>query len=220
MDKRAATLLLLIIACSQPAERRAATKPVARVPKPPAVSGPKLMPVDEGTSDPMLVSFRNTVIDAIEDEDPKTLAQLIDPKVRTSFGDDKGGGKLNLTALQHALALGGTFQKDSDVPRFWAPYVYSTWPESHDAFGEVAVTAADVPLHQTIDPASPSIATLHYDILTLLDQDPAAPMRHVRTADKREGWVGSQFVRSPVDYRAALVKRNGTWKIEAFVAGD
>jgi hypothetical protein len=259
MDKHALPLLLLFVAaCSQPVEKPVATKPAAPAPKlapaakPSTVSGPKLMPVDEATSDPTLVSFRNTLIDAIEHQDDKTLAQLVDPKVRTSFGDDcpecplppagDGGQRPaegrdskplirpsatfsplrgeKALALEHALALGGTFQKGSDVPRFWAPYVYSAWPESHDAFTEVAVIANDVPLHQSNDAASPSIATLQYDILTTLDHDQAAPMRHVRTADKREGWVETQFVRSPIDYRAGLVKKNGGWKIEAFVAGD
>lgn len=220
MDKFAVALLLIGAACAQPAETPVVPKPAAPVPKPSMVSGPKLMPVDEAPRDPTLVSFRNIVIDAIQHQDQKTLAEVVDPKIRTSFGDDKGGGKLNLSALEHALALGGTFQKDSDVPRFWAPYVYSTWPESHDAFSDVAVIAADVPLHQSNDPASPSIATLQYDILTVIGPDAQAPMRHVRTADKREGWVEARFVRSSIDYRAALVKRNGSWKIETLVAGD
>jgi hypothetical protein len=220
MDKLAIALLLTVAGCAQPVETPAPTKPVKAVPKPPVVSGPKLMPVDEAPRDPTLVSFRNTVIDAIQHQDAKTIADSVDPKIRTSFGDDKGGRNLNLSALEHVLALGGTFQKESDVPRFWAPYVYSAWPESHDAFSESAVIAADVPLHQSNDPASPSVATLQYDIVNVLDTDAGASMRHVRTADKREGWVESQFLRSSVDYRAALVKRDGRWKIETFVAGD
>jgi len=220
MDKPAIALVVMLAACAQPVEKPVATKPVAPVPKPPAVSGPKLMPVDEAQRDPMLVSFRNQVLEAIDHNDQKALAQLIDPKVRTSFGDDKGGGKVNLSALEHALALGGSFQKGSDVPRFWAPYVYSEWPEAHDAFSEAAIIAEDVPLHQSNDPASPAVATLRYDIVKMLDTTSDAPMRHVRTADGHEGWVESSRVRSSIDYRAGLVRKDGAWKIEAFVAGD
>jgi len=220
MDKFAVALVLVFVACSQPVEKPVETKPVAPAPKPPAVSGPKLMPVDEAKRDPTLVSFRNQVFDAIQHQDQKSLSQLIDPQVRTSFGDDKGGGKVNLMALEHALALGGSFQKGSDVPRFWAPYVYSEWPEAHDPFSEAAIIAEDVPLHASSDPASPAIATLRYDIVKMLDTTSGAPMRHVRTADGHEGWVESNRVRSSIDYRAGLVRKAGAWKIEAFVAGD
>ena len=45
-------------------------------------------------------------------------------------------------------------------------------------------------------------------------------MSHVRTAEGREGWVESKFVRSPVGYRAAIARHGNSWKIETLVAGD
>ena len=34
------------------------------------------------------------------------------------------------------------------------------------------------------------------------------------------GWIRSRFVRSPIDYRAGFVRRNGRWWLRALVAGD
>ena len=42
----------------------------------------------------------------------------------------------------------------------------------------------------------------------------------VQLADGRTGWVASEFIRSPVDYRAIFARRAGRWLLEALIAGD
>ena len=230
-------LLLCFAACSQPqspVHTETAPEPprVTLPPKPPAVTGAKLTPVDEAPRDPSLVAFRSALLAALERRDTKALLAALDPKIRTSFGagggidgfraqwkPDQPGSRI-WTELEQVLKLGGKFQSGGDVPRFWAPYVYSAWPDRQDAFETYAVIAEDVPLHQSNDMNSPSIATLAYDIVTRIGNETDAPLRHVRTADGREGFVEARFVRSPVGYRAGMVRRGDTWKIDAFVAGD
>lgn len=230
--------LLCLVACSQPHQQPPAPPPATppprlESPKAPAVSGPKLMPVDEASREPSLVAFRSALLAAIDRRDTEALLAALDPHIRTSFGE--GGGidafrkqwkpeqrdSRIWTELEQILKLGGTFQKGGNVPRFWTPYVYSAWPDRQDAFEAYAVIAANVPLHQSNDATSQPIATLAYDIVTRVGQNDAdAPMHHVRTSDGHEGFVEARFLRSPIDYRAGLVKRADGWKIEAFVAGD
>lgn len=42
----------------------------------------------------------------------------------------------------------------------------------------------------------------------------------VELADKRKGWLQAKYVRSAVDFRAAIQKQRGVWKMNAFLAGD
>jgi hypothetical protein len=83
-----------------------------------------------------------------------------------------------------------------------------------------AVIDNDVPLHEANDPTSRSIATLSYDIVTRAGNDDEGALRHVRAADGREGWVEERVLRSPIGFRAGLVRKGDQWKIEALVAGD
>jgi hypothetical protein len=79
-----------------------------------------------------------------------------------------------------------------------------------------------VPLHAAADASSPALATLRYDIVEIIQGTGETPagFKHVRTADGKEGWVATDAVRSPIAHRAGIVQKNGTWKIEALVAGD
>ena len=206
------------------------TVPPPAAPEPPAapvVKGPKLMPVDEATKDPSLVAFREELLAAVRRRDADAVIALADPKIRTSFGG--GGGAQDLRKnlgqpgvwedLERLLTQGGSFQGES----FWAPYVYSSWPEAHDAFASLAITGENVPLRESADASAPAVATLSYDIVQRagdVGRDPGA-WQNVKTADDRTGWVESRFARSPVGYRAGFLKNNeGKWRMNALVAGD
>ena len=195
MKKPSIATILVLVACASTAPR---------------VSGPTLAPVDEAVRDPTLVVFRQQLLSAVRAHDEAALVAALDPHVRTSFGS--GGGAKDFkplwNELEFVLTHGGTFRGD----RFWAPYVYSAWPEQYDPFEHLAVVGKDVPLR---DAEKKIIATLSYDIVKRLPD-----VGHVRTFDGHEGWVDPKFLYSPVGYRAGLVKRDGEWLIEAFVAGD
>jgi hypothetical protein len=242
MHKVVALLAVALVACSQqevatdaPAIPPGATAP-PQAPQPapqtaPEVEGPELRPVDEASMDPSLVEFRRLLLEAIRRRDRSMLEAAIHPNIRTSFGN--GGGIAEFRekwsddeiwqVLEAVLKNGGTWQKGSDVPRFWAPYVYSAWPDSEDAFESLAVIADNIPLRQAADPKSNVIGILRWDIVkrtgSQSPQSAAAPFTKVRTADGREGWVETKYLRSPIDYRAGLVKTD-SWKIDALVAGD
>jgi hypothetical protein len=197
----------------------------------PAVQGPKLMPVDEATSDPSLVAFRDELLAAVRRRDADAVVALADPKIRTSFGGGGGAAdfKRNLAQpgvwedFELLLTQGGKFVGEGAGRSFWAPYVYSAWPDAHDAFASLAITGEKVPLYESADKNSRVIATLSYDIVqragdTGRDID---EWQNVKTADGHTGWVEARSVRSPVGYRAGFLKnKEGKWQINALVAGD
>lgn len=209
------------------------SQPVDTAPRAPAapaataVQGPKLPPVDETAKDPTLVAFRDQLLAAVRRRDADAVVALADPKIRTSFGDGGGADALR-TALQkpgvwedfeQLLSQGGSFQGES----FWAPYVYSAWPDAQDAFTSLAITGENVPLRESRDASSRAIATLSYDIVQRGGEPgrDEGNWRQVKTADGHTGWVEAKYVRSPIGYRAGFLKnKEGQWRMNALVAGD
>lgn len=192
----------------------------------PAVNGPKLTPVDDAPQDAALAAYRDRLVDAVRRNDVDGVLALVDPKIRTSFGDGGGAAELKkslareevMADLEFVLTHGGTFQGEGESRSFWAPYVYSAWPDQHDAFQSLVAIDEHVPLRESKDPSSPVVATLAYDIVTLVKSD--GELRQVKTADGKIGWVDARNVRSPIGYRAGFNKVQGEWKMNAFVAGD
>lgn len=196
----------------------------------PSVDGPKLMPVDEGSQDPSFASFRSNLLEAVRRKDAAALIKAVNPKIRTSFGEGGGVGDFKTQwkladpnspiwpELEFILTHGGTFNKLSKQPQFWAPYVYSAWPESHDAFAEVAIVGENIPLRADKSADAKAIAMLSNDIVKRDKDD--GPWTLITTADGKSGWVESQHVRSPIGYRAGFTKNGETWQMDALVAGD
>jgi len=193
----------------------------------------RLCPVDDAAKDPSFDAYRQQLRAAVQQRDEAKLLPLIDPAIRTSFGD--GGGiddfKSSLsrtegsswTVLEKVLSLGGSFRGEGEQASFWAPYVYSNWPESIDPFQYVAAIRKGVFLRTTPAAAAHTVGTADWAILELLPADTPPSTRnwlHVKTADGQEGWVHTSDVHSPVGYRAGFNKMNGQWKMTAFVAGD
>lgn len=208
-----------------------ATEATATAPSPPSVSGPKLIPVDEATSDPSLVAFRNDLLAAVRRRDADAVVALADPKIRTSFGGG-GGAEAFRRALaqpgvwedfERLLTQGGKFVGEGPGRSFWAPYVYGAWPDAHDAFASLAITGENVPLLESADKNARVIATLSYDIVQRagdIGRD-IGEWHNVKTADGHTGWVEARFVRSPIGYRAGFLEnKDGKWQINALVAGD
>lgn len=201
-----------------------ATETAPAAPAAPVVQGPKLAPVDEAGKDPSLVAFREELITAVRSRNADAVIALSDPKIRTSFGD--GGGSEAIRTLKPEvwknfellLSQGGSFQGDS----FWAPYVYSAWPDAHDAFDSLAITGENVPLRESRDASSRAIATLSRDIVQRAGEPgDQGDWQQVKTADGHTGFVEARYVASPIGYRAGFLKnKDGQWKMNALVAGD
>ena len=158
------------------------------------------------------------------------------PEIRNSFGDDNGvpafrtrwrlqdpGSEL-WPELVAVLALGGTFENDST---FVAPYVFSRFPDSLDAFEHVAVIGENVRVRTEPALTARVLVRVSFEVVRRARKPPRAPTpseaalwEPIELADGRVGYVAREFLRSPVGYRAAFVRRGGRWLMTLFVAGD
>ena len=152
------------------------------------------------------------------------------PQIKNSFGDNDGidefRKKWNIGAAESeiwdvlgtVLGLGGSFQ-DSDT--FVAPYVFTRWPGKFGEFEHVAVIGTNVRVRSQPDANGPVIATMSFAVLPVARPDVDVDgWTAVRVEGNRTGYIASQFVRSPTDYRAFFRYEDRQWKLVTLVAGD
>jgi hypothetical protein len=194
-----------------------------------AVAGQdRLPPVDESTSDPSFLAFKVRLLAALERKDVAALMRALDPKIRVSFGAGDGIATFRKhwhldrpaqskvwTELATVLRLGAT----RDETEFIAPYVFTRFPQTLDAYNHAAVIRPAAILRKSPSLTAPKIATLDHSIVVLLGQ-PGNGWRQVRTPDGVTGWLQERDLRSPLDYRAFFEKRNEEWRLTAFTRGD
>ncbi len=188
---------------------------------------PRLLPRDEAASNPEFAQFLKELLAAVARRDAQAVLKVTAADFKMDFGGGDGIDYLR-RALEsgdddfwaefpRAIALGGTFNETG----FAAPYVYSVWPDDLDSYECAAIVGRGVRLRARPDPAAEPMARLEYDIVeTLSGVRTVSGWTHVRTAAGVTGYVASEYVRSPVDYRARFSLTGGQWKLAAFIAGD
>jgi hypothetical protein len=188
------------------------------------------LPVDEASSRPDFFSFRAQLQRAIARHDTAALLAVVHPQIRNSFGDNDGIDEFrrmwNIGAadseiwdvLGTVLGLGGSFHADDT---FVAPYVFSRWPGKLDGFEHAAVIGTDVRVRSHPNADAAVIATMSFAILPVARPDVEVDgWTAVRVEGTRIGYIASQFVRSPIDYRAIFRYEGRQWKLVTLLAGD
>jgi hypothetical protein len=233
--------LLILVACEAPREERREADPAPPVPEEPAPvpaldsSIPEFLPVDQ--ADESFRAFRDSTLAALARKDRTHLYGILAPDIRSSFGADDGMDGFRLmwdiedpdtrlwSELARVLRMGGAFAAES---MFMAPYVYALWPDTLDAFEFVAVTSPRAAVRRAPASSADTIGIASYGILPLekwrgMPESPAEPdtsWAGVVLPDGRSGWLRSEDVHSPVGWRAIFERRDGRWRMTAFVAGD
>lgn len=196
----------------------------------PVAAQQPFLPVDEASTRPDFFSFRAQLQRAIARHDTAALLAVVHPQIRNSFGDNDGVDEFRSTwnigaadsriwdVLGTVLGLGGSFL-DNDT--FAAPYVFSRWPGKFDAFDHVAVIGTNVRVRSQPSADASVIATTSFSILPVAQPDDEVEgWTAVRVEGSRTGYIASQFVRSPIDYRAIFRYEGRQWKLVTLVAGD
>jgi hypothetical protein len=212
------------------AERALRQAGYAFVDPPSAISTRQLpvKPVDEGLADPEFFVFRARLQRTLAARDTAEIMRIVDPGIVNSFGGDGGRDEFReywsfktpeqsqlWATLGFVLALGGKFLEDS---LFYAPYVFHT---TGDGFETLAVLDANVPVHAGPAANSRVIDTLSFEEVTKWrEKSTTQDWEPIRTSKGRTGWVLQRNLRSPTDYRAGFVRRQGRWWLRALVAGD
>jgi hypothetical protein len=201
-----------------------------------AAQADRLLPVDEAPRSPDFFAFRARLLVALARRDTTALLEAVAPEIRNSFGGDNGASDFRTRwrlqdpgselwpELAAVLALGGTFENDST---FVAPYVFTRFPDSLDAFEYVAVIGENVRVRAEPALTAPILARVSFEVVGRARKPPraltpseAALWEPLQLADGRVGYVARAFLRSPIGYRAAFVRRGGRWLMTLFVAGD
>lgn len=190
-----------------------------------------LQPVDEAAKVPSFLAFRNSLIAIVKARDAKKLEAVIAPNIKLSFGGDEGLNDFRKMwqpvrpdsklwpELATILRLGGSFK---GLDHFYAPYVYSNFPNDLDAFETGVIIDRNVPLRSKPTLGAPVIARLTYEIVEA-ETGTAATRGWVKVTRKVKpttGYVEARSVRSPVDYRAGFERIKGKWMMTLLVAGD
>lgn len=196
---------------------------------------------DEGVKDASFAAFRARLIAAVKERDVKYLVGVLDPEVTASFGGDEGVADFRRfwkvdkrdsefwDELLKVLLNGGYMSENAGVPLFAAPYTFTGFPQDLDPFSYSVVFGNSVALRDAPSLGGKVITRLDYNIVTV-DPDKSVvtgrgdrakvAWAYIKTLGGKRGYVSGQYVRSPVDCRAIFEKRDGKWRLTAFVAGD
>ena len=127
------------------------------------------------------------------------------------------------------ITNGGTFSKEAGAKKsFYAPYLFTTFPEDLDAFEYSAIFGNNVNLREKADLKSKIVTQLSYNVVKVDFENSVKVAGNeykydwfkIETLGGKRGFVKSEFVRSSVDYRAGFEKIKGIWKMTFFLAGD
>ncbi|MFT3809398.1 MAG: hypothetical protein QM698_05720 [Micropepsaceae bacterium] len=201
----------------------------------PAAAAPMIVaPPEAAVADAPLNALLETLIKAAEARDFAPFEAALTPTATASFGGDEGPeGFRRAYGIDQpdspfwpefikAAKLGGAFLQDD---LFVVPYIAANMPEEADPYLSVIAIGEKTMLYAEPKEGAAAIADVTHQVLEQIDIEPADLEKtgpdfvHVK-ADAGAGYVRIGEVRSALDYRAVFEKRDGVWKLTAFVAGD
>jgi hypothetical protein len=194
-----------------------------------AAAPTKLPPVDQCSRDAGFKAFHSSLKQAVARRDGPALMKLLAPDVLINFGGESGraafakqwevsSAKSDVWKQFDAiLPLGcARVEQARVIPSLAGQFDYD---EDADVFELAVVVSPAAELRKTSAAASEVMTTLSWDVVRPIANEGETQTK-VRLKDGREGWLWTREVRAPIDYRATIEKRKGTWMITAFVAGD
>ena len=199
-----------------------------------------VQPVDEAKKDASFLAFRTKLLAAAKTRDAKYVLSIVDQNIMNSFGGDGGIKEFRETwkinspnskfwsELLKVMTNGGTFSEEDGSKMFSAPYTFDGFPEDLDVFDYSSIFGNNVNLRVKPDLSSKTVTQLSYNIVKVDYQNSVKKSGSedeyswlkIETLGGKKGFVKSEFVRRPLDYRAGFVKKNGRWKMTFFIAGD
>jgi hypothetical protein len=191
-------------------------------------------PVDEGAKDASWVAFRTKLLAAIERRDRQFLLSILDPDVRNQSAQTRGIAEFRKQweldtpdsvlwrELRNALLLGSAYMTRNKMTELCAPYVLAKWPPEFEPFGHGVLVAREALVQTEPSTLSPSIATLAYNIVPVIDWEvadrtPGVQQTWVRIRHGgRDGYVPEEQIRSPIEQAACFVRGPRGWRMTAF----
>jgi hypothetical protein len=192
----------------------------------------RLPPVDQCAADPSFTAFRDALLVAIARRDRDALLALVADTIEADFGGDPGRDYFASAwqldrpetsrlwdELGAALRLGCAREPDGEY--YYSPSMFLADEGAfEDPFTAAVAIRPGAELRAAPDASSALVAALAWDVVTVPEWDPEAAWQRVALADGRGGYVRSEDLRSPTDYRAVFRRVDGRWRMVMFIAGD
>ncbi len=194
-------------------------------------SGHRLPPVDQCAEDASFAAFRADLLAAIDRRDREAVLAVVADDIEVDFGGGAGRSYFRQTweldrpetsrlwdELGRALRLGCLGEPGGE---YYSPSMFGADEGVfEDPFTAAVAIRPGAELRAAPDAGSAVVATLDWDVLTVPQWEWEAAWQRVALADGRSGYVRSEDLRSPIDYRAAFRRVDGRWRMVAFIAGD
>ncbi|QPC99473.1 hypothetical protein [Qipengyuania soli] len=225
-----ATALLALAACSggadEPVARESGADAFPDQPEPAAVG--RFAPQNDCVELPNAKLFFVDLGKAVRDRDANALLKLTSKDVKLDFG---GGGGLT-TFRERLEAEEGQLWKELDeilmlgcgrdeAGNMVLPWLFSQDLGVDDPFSTMVTMGPDVVMRDKPASTGAVVETIPWDTVQLADGfDPKAPFAKVTTRSGKEGYIATDKLRSPLDYRITAAPAGDGWQIVSFVAGD
>jgi hypothetical protein len=196
-----------------------------------AAAPTRLPPVERCGGDPEFIAVRRQLELVIQKKDIDGLLSLMAQNVRVTFGGRYGREDFRQhwgrskdqselwKELRRATKLGCATAVDGQGEEYRAMPAMFVTGDDLDGFATwVAVPGAMMRARPS--PKAPVRMRLPaWTVLEEVDHE-GGPWIEARTPKGRKGFVSTDQARSIIDYRIVFGRRDGEWKITAFVAGD
>ena len=189
----------------------------------------QLPPVDRCQGDPGFDQFRSELDNAVARKDPAALRRLAADDIQSNFGGNGGWDEFASTwgldepqtsklwkQLQSVMALGCA--KTEAGGRVF-PGMFQDLGEDADPF-QLVVVRPGAAIRSGPDKNASAAASLDWAVTNVLEERGPEDWVKVQVPGGPSGWVETNLIISPLDYRLVSEVRDGRWRITALVAGD
>lgn len=194
----------------------------------------QIFPKDDSVNDLSFMEFKLNLLKAIAKKDAEYIYSVITPNIKLSFGGQDGLTGMEVLwelktnpeskfwpVLERIIKLGCVSKETSSGKWFWAPYTYAQF--NGEPYQSLIVTGNSVNLRAKPDLKAKVLRKLDYAVVQIANPvkyNPPTPWIQVQTPSGQTGYIASQYLISPLDYRAAFTKIDGAWKMVFLVNGD
>lgn len=196
-----------------------------------AAAPTRLPPIERCGGDPEFTAVRTRLEQVIQKQDIDGLLSLMAQDVRVTFGGRYGRGDFRQQwarskdqselwkELRRATKLGCATAIDGQGEEYRAmPAMFVTGGDL-DGFETWVALPGAVMRTRPSAKAPVRMRVPAWTVLNEVEHD-GGPWIEARTPKGRHGFVPTSQARSIIDYRIVFGRRDGQWKITAFVAGD
>ena len=196
-----------------------------------------LAPLDESENVPSLGLFLEKLRVAVKERDADFVQSALAQDVALGFGPRENGiepeallssdsGSKFWQILESSIFYGGTFVDQREGGTFCMPYVYSAFPDHLDPIEyqvliTPSVSARSDPNNAAMPVSLPDFAVVRTNIGSAVTTNDVHGIEWARIyVGDSTAYVPASTIRSPLEGRTCLRKRDGYWRITAVIDGD